>query len=565
MIVDQDQKESFKLKLVQSGKISESDLSQAEEKARENRISLDLWLSHTGLVPKTLIYEAIAEIYGVPYVDLSNFQVSAEVIPLVPRAIATKYKLIPMFKLKNVLNIAMQNPTDLTAMDVLRQKTGCEIDICLGAPDDIERALHQHYGVSGELSHLLDSIKEDGSDKSPLLQGRSLSADSMETKPVISIVDMLLQQAVEEDASDIHIEPDEKVFRIRYRVDGVLHEAASPPKKLQNEIISRIKIMSNLDIAETRLPQDGRLKVTLQDKQMQMRVSTIPTLHGENVVIRLIKDSQEVLDLKSLGMDEQMREMFELMVQQPYGMILETGPTGSGKTTTLYAGLSTINSVDRNIITVEDPIEYRLPFLRQIPVNVKAGLTFATALRSILRQDPDVIMVGEIRDCETAEIAIQAALTGHLVMSTLHTNSAASAFTRLMDMKIEPFLVASSLIGVMAQRLVRCICQKCKETYEPNPKMWEALKIPVGRMKMYRGKGCRHCHKTGFKGRIGIFEMIPVNEEIHKAIIEGKSAGDIEKMARLQGVKGMREDALNKIEQGLTSAEEVIKAIGLGK
>ncbi len=572
MLTAEDQK-AFGKKVFESGLVTQEKLSEAEVQASEKGIPLHRFLVEAGWLKKEAAYELLAGFYGVPYVDVSNFKISPEALQVIPGELAHRYKVIPLFKIGDSLNVAMENPAEVSAIDHLAQKTRCQIDPCLGALDDIEAALNQHYGSGRAVSSLLETLSRERSrrPKSAPMPAAPRPASRLDVSAkngkasVISLVDMIIRQAHEEGASDIHVEPEEKMLRIRYRVDGVLHEASTAPKELESEIISRLKILSEMDIAETRVPQDGRMKINTGDQDIDIRVSSVPTVYGENLVLRLLKDSKKVPDFVSLGMSAEMRQIFETLIQKSYGMILETGPTGSGKTTSLYAALNRINSVERNIITIEDPVEYKLPMIRQIPVNAKAGLNFANALRSILRQDPDVIMVGEIRDHETAEIAVQAALTGHLVFSTLHTNNAATVITRLADMKIEPFLVAASVIGAISQRLVRRNCDKCREPEVPNAVHLKALKIPEGgTIKAFKGRGCHHCRQTGYKGRVGIFEILRMDEEIRKKIISGADVSDIEEAARKNGFKSMREDGIDKIQEGVTSMEEVVKAVSLG-
>jgi type IV pilus assembly protein PilB len=368
----------------------------------------------------------------------------------------------------------------------------------------------------------------------------------------------MIMQAVKDRASDIHIEPEEDNCRVRYRIDGILHEINILPKNLQSAVISRIKILSKMDIAESRKPQDGRIRIKIESRDLDIRVSTFPTVHGENIVMRLLDKTSVILGLKELGFLENELNAFDKLIKHPNGIILVTGPTGSGKTTTLYAALSAISSMEKNIITIEDPVEYELPLIRQTQVNPKAGITFANGMRAILRQDPDIIMIGEIRDKETAEIAIQAALTGHLVFSTLHTNDAPSAVTRLIDMEVEPFLISSSVIGILAQRLVRLICNKCKEKYTPTEEVLKELNMKEGSL-LYRGKGCPACKNTGFVGRVGIFELCAINDELKKMIDARRSADEIKKKAIALGMKTLREDGVKKIEMGLVSLEEVLE------
>ncbi|MCX5713046.1 MAG: GspE/PulE family protein, partial [Candidatus Omnitrophica bacterium] len=383
-------------------------------------------------------------------------------------------------------------------------------------------------------------------------------AGAAEEAPVIKLVNLIIMQAVKDKASDIHVEPGEEKVLIRFRIDGILHEIQQIPKHLQSALASRVKVMAKMDISEIRNPQDGRIQLKMESKSLDLRVSTFPTMHGENIVMRILDKSSVILGLKELGFAKNDLAEFDKIVRHPNGIVLVTGPTGSGKTTTLYAALSAINSIEKNIITIEDPVEYEIPLIRQTQVNPRAGLTFANGLRSILRQDPDIIMVGEIRDKETADIAIQASLTGHLVLSTLHTNDAASSLTRLIDMGIEPFLIASSVIGILAQRLVRVICPKCKEKYMPSDEIIKDLGLDQ-KIELFRGKGCMHCRNTGFTGRIGIFELLTVTEEIKNMVTSKRSANEIKKKALEQGMRVLRDDGMEKVKSGITTAEEVLR------
>ncbi len=565
----EDQK-TFGKKLLDASLLTPEKLAEAEKRCAERGTELPHYLVESLLLPKETVYQILAEVYGVAFVDVSNFKISPESLESIPGELAHRYKAVPLFKIGDSLNVAMVNPTEISAIDHLAQKSQCRIDPCLGVLEDIESALNQHYGAGSAVTHLLESLGRERMKKVKLggetpagIPSRSRMIPG--TGSVVTLVDLILRQAHDEGASDIHVEPEEKILRVRYRVDGVLHEASTAPKQLESEIISRIKVLAELDIAETRVPQDGRIKMNFEGNEIDMRVSSIPTVYGENIVIRLLKDSHQVPDLASLGMSAEMQVTFESLIHSSYGMILETGPTGSGKTTTLYAALRLINSVDRNIITVEDPVEYKLPMVRQTQINPKANLTFANILRSILRQDPDVIMVGEIRDRETAEIAIQAALTGHLVFSTLHTNNAATVMTRLIDMKIEPFLIASSILAALSQRLVRKICQNCKEEEVPSEATLKALNIPEGqKIKAFKGKGCHQCRTSGYKGRLGIYELLKLNDAVRKKITSGCDLAEIEAEARKSGFKTMLEDGVEKIQKGLTTLDEVVKAVCLG-
>jgi type II secretion system protein E len=449
----------------------------------------------------------------------------------------------------------MVDPKDIAALDQIRKITNIDIiDSVLASEKGIKNIIDSYYGFTGSIVDLVKYI-----DDEKLLEAENQNLlEVAEETPIIKIVNIIIMQAIKDRASDIHVEPEEHKLRIRYRIDGILHEVNTLPRKLQRAIISRIKILSKLDISENRRPQDGKIRLRLEDKDLDIRVSTFPTTHGENVVMRLLTKSSVLLGLKDLGLPEEDIKSFDRLIHHPNGIILVTGPTGSGKTTTLYAALCTINSLEKNIITIEDPVEYELPLIRQTMINPKVDLTFANGLRSILRQDPDIVMIGEIRDKETAEISIQAALTGHLVFSTLHTNDAASALTRLIDMGIEPFLISSSVIGILAQRLVRLICKKCEEKYSPSPTVLKELGIDA-KQEFFHGKGCGKCNHTGFLGRIGIFELLIINEEIRTMVDAKKSADQIKKKALEMGMRTLLYDGLEKVKNGSTTVEEVLR------
>ncbi|MDD5611281.1 MAG: ATPase, T2SS/T4P/T4SS family, partial [Candidatus Omnitrophica bacterium] len=485
--------------LLKHGLVTQAQVDKALEEAKVTGLTAERMLRDLGFISEEEIANIKAAALGVPFIDLTDYFIDEEIIKLIPESVAKKYKSVPLFKIGNNLTVAMVNPQDVHAIDKIRDVTKADaIEPVLATEKNIINIIDSYFGVTGTVEDILRHIEKEKA--------------SGETT-IIKLVNVIIMQAMKDRASDIHIEPEEDKVRVRYRIDGVLREINSMPKTLQSAVISRIKVLSDMDIAESRKPQDGRIRVKMETKDLDIRVSSFPTNHGENIVMRLLDKSSVLLGLKDLGFGDNDLKEFEKLIHRPNGIILVTGPTGSGKTTTLYAALSTINSVERNIITLEDPVEYELPMIRQTPVNPKAGITFATGLRSILRQDPDVIMVGEIRDRETADIAIQAALTGHLVLSTLHTNDAPSALTRLIDMGIEPFLISSSVIGILAQRLVRTICDKCKERFIPPPEVVKELGVE-GKYEFYKGKGCDKCRMTGLVGRIGIYELLPIHEEI---------------------------------------------------
>ncbi len=539
--------------LLKQGIVTAEQIEKAEEETKRTGIKLEKALEKLGFINEEDITKIKADALGVPYMNLSDYLIDSELTKLIPEALAKKYKIVPLFKIGDTLTVAMINPSDIEALDQIRKVSKMEtVEPVLVSEQGIQKVLDSYYGVAGSVDEIVKSMdKEDAS----LKKG---SVEAAEELPIIKLVNALIMRAAKDRASDIHIEPDQETVRVRYRIDGVLHEVHSFPNKLKNAIISRIKILSSMDIAETRRPQDNKIHVRLENRDLDIRVSTFPPVHGENVVMRLLDKSAIVLGLKDLGFSQQNLDVFAKLIRHPNGIILVTGPTGSGKTTTLYAALTTISSMEKNIITIEDPVEFELPLIRQTQVNPKADITFANGLRSILRQDPDVIMVGEIRDKETAEIAIQSALTGHLVFSTLHTNDAPSALTRLIDMGVEPFLISSSVIGILAQRLVRTICDKCKEKYIPSGAVLKDLGI-AEEVEFYRGKGCSHCKNTGFIGRIAIFELLAVNEEIRKMVNQKCSADEVKKKAIESGMKPLIKDGLDKIRQGLTTIDEVLR------
>ncbi|MBL7151284.1 MAG: type II secretion system ATPase GspE [Candidatus Omnitrophica bacterium] len=541
--------------LLKQGIITPEQIQRAKEETKRTGITLERALQKLGLLNEEEIAKARANALGVPYMDLDGYIIDAELVKLIPEQLAKKYRTVPLFKISDTLTVAMSDPRNIEALDNIRKVSKVDlIDPVLASDKGIERILNVYYEAAGSAEDIIKSMDK----QNPLEAMKMTAAEAAEDAPVIKLVNIMITEAVKERASDIHIEPEQEALRARYRVDGVLYERHTFPKKIQDAIVSRIKILAAMDIAENRKPQDGKIRLKVENKDLDIRVSTFPTVHGENVVMRLLHKSSILLSLEDLGFSKDNLDAFEKLIRQPNGIILVTGPTGSGKTTTLYAALTTVSSMEKNIITIEDPVEYELPLIRQTPVNPKADMTFANGLRSILRQDPDVIMVGEIRDKETAEIAIQASMTGHLVLSTLHTNDAPSSLTRLIDMGIEPFLISSSVSGILAQRLVRQICPKCKEKYTPAGNILKDSGASA-EQEFYRGKGCDNCKKTGFMGRIGIFEFLPVNEEIKKMVNERNSADQIRKKAIEMGMKTLREDGLEKVKSGLTTLEEVVR------
>jgi type IV pilus assembly protein PilB len=517
-------------------------------------------LVEMGYATEDDIVSQLSEQMGLAFIDLNSYQVDREVLKVIPEKVARRFNAIPLFKVGGMVTVAMENPLDIQSVDELNRVTGLEIQPVFGTRSAIAKCIDKYYGTSGELKEAIEDIEEE-QDKQEKVAVLELNDSKEKDSPAIKLVNLIVTQAVRDGASDIHFEPEEKEFRIRLRVDGVLNEIKPyPPKNLEAAILSRVKVMCGMDIAEKRLPQDGRIKIKVDAKTVDLRVSSFPTIYGENIVIRILDRSNVLVDMKELGLSEESYGIMDEIINAPNGVILVTGPTGSGKTTSLYAFLATINSKDLNILTLEDPVEYRLTGVRQSQVDAKSGLTFASGLRSIVRQDPDVILIGEIRDLETAEVAIQSALTGHLVFSTLHTNDAPSAATRLIDMGIEPFLIASALKCVVAQRLVRFLCPKCKEKYVPSPEVLRSLNLaPTASYTFYKEKGCNECRETGYKGRKGVFEIMLMNDEIKEMIVRKESANRIMQAAVANGMKNLRTDGLRRIINGETSVAEVLR------
>ncbi len=501
---------------------------------------------------------ALATQLGLDYLPELPKEIPSDLMDRIPINFAKQFKLLPIKRENGSITVVTAEPLEVFALDDLRLILGCNVEVKVASYQRILPAINQVYTELGEGRDLED---EDLQSKEEEDDGLIDILEGTDDAPIIRFVNNLLLRAVKERASDIHIEPMEKDLAVRLRIDGVLYEVTRPPKAAQAAITSRIKIMGNLNIAEKRLPQDGRIRIKIAGKDIDIRLSSLPTSHGERLVMRLLDRSAVLLSMSSLGFLEKQYAIFQRLINQTHGIILVTGPTGSGKTTTLYSALSEINTPDKNLITIEDPVEYQLPGIGQIPVNSKIEMTFARGLRSILRQDPDVIMIGEIRDIETAEIAIQASLTGHLVFSTIHTNDAASTVTRMIDMGVEPFLVASSVIGIMAQRLVRLVCNQCKRPYVPSDE--ELRNIGLDRSQItgpfYAAEGCPACMNKGYKGRMGIFELLPVEEEIQSMILASADVNQIKRKALSQGMLTLRMDGVEKILRGWTTVEEVLR------
>ena len=506
----------------------------------------------------------LSQEFNIPLISLQDIRVDESVLKLLPQDILRKYNVFPISSSGGQLELAISDPMDMDSVDDISHILNMSVDLRLASPEEIKRAIDDHFGVNAYGDVFGDEI---AGQNSSAASGNTLATGneagvSEEEAPIIRSVHKLITEAVKRRASDIHLEPLEKRFRIRYRIDGVLIEVENPPKRLQPSIISRLKLMANISIAEKRVPQDGRIQITFNNKEIDLRVSSLPTVYGESIVMRILDKEGLRLGLPELGFFSDDQAVFERIVGMADGIFLVTGPTGSGKSTTLYSALNFLNHPDRKIITVEDPVEYQMTGINQVQVRREVGMTFAAALRSMLRQAPNIIMIGEIRDLETAEIAINASLTGHMVFSTLHTNDAPSAVTRLVDIGVKPFLVSASLRAALAQRLVRKICTNCKSVYAPDPRTLQAIginEIEAAKITFYHGDGCPKCNGIGFKGRMGIFEIFIVNEELQQMIYEGRTLVELRTKARELGMRSMREDGIRKVGGGLTTADEVLK------
>ncbi len=519
-------------------------------------------LVEEGLVEESDLVRALAKHIGIEFVDLNAVTVDPAAASLIPESLARRYAAVPIAFQDNALIVAMADPANVLAIDDIRALTGREVLPRVATRSDVERAIGGVAGLEDSVSDLADFAGEDDIEAQDLASVEAATEDA----PVVKLVNMLISKAAADRASDIHIEPTERDLRVRYRIDGVLHEVMRTPRSIMNAVVSRLKIMADIDIAERRRPQDGRISLKVGTRSVDLRVSSLPTIYGEKVVMRILDTSQALLQLQDLGFLPDTHRRYEESFTKPYGTILVTGPTGSGKSTTLYATLNVLNRPEVNIVTVEDPVEYRLSGISQVQVNRKAGLDFASALRSFLRQDPDIMLVGEIRDKETATIAIESALTGHLVLSTLHTNDAPSAVTRLTEMGVEPFLVGSAIDAVLGQRLARRLCKQCKEAYEPTGEAlrdvgWPFEEIGEDLPELYRAKGCAACSGTGYRGRLAIHELMHVTEEIERLTVERASTEELAKVAIAQGMRPLRQDGLVKVAKGHTSIEEILRVV----
>jgi type IV pilus assembly protein PilB len=544
------------------GLISNQQAQAALTWARDHDKPVVEVLAQQNAASKTDVLKALANQFGMEFISLSGLDVDQEVIDLVPAETARRFRVVPVYRNDSAITVALSDPLDVETLDSLRYVLHASVEGVVALPEEIEAAINRHYGANAIMDSLVDATQSDvhqGLDL-PSLEGEDEVSDA--DAPIIKLVSLIILEAFRSRASDIHLEPQEKQFRVRYRIDGVLQEVESPPKRLQSAIVSRIKIMANMSIAEKRLPQDGRIQINVMGRDLDLRVSSVPSNHGESIVMRILDKEGLQLGLPKLGFFSDDQQTFERLIQLSDGIILVTGPTGSGKTTTLYSCLHHINKPDRKIITVEDPVEYQLAGINQVHVRADIGLTFSAALRSMLRQAPNIIMIGEIRDLETAEIAVNASLTGHLVFSTLHTNDAPSAITRLIDIGVKPFLVASSTRAIIAQRLVRKICDKCKESYKPSDqelRLLGPMAEQISNTQLIHGKGCQTCNQTGFKGRIGLFEIFTINDEVRHLIFEQVSAAQLRIRARELGMRTLREDGLRKVIAGQTTLSEVFR------
>ena len=551
--------------LVEYGMVTREQVARAREEAEASGGTLDPveCLKKDGSVREQDLLAMLAQQYGMEVLDLNSYEIPPEILECLTPEVASRYKVVPVMKHDDVLTIAMSDPTDMETLDALRYLLGTEVDAMVASKSQIDAILDRHYRTGADsVEGYLQEMTEDADLDTELVSniGQAESLDD-ENAPIIRLVTQLIIDAFKMKASDIHLEPMEKRYRVRYRIDGALREVEGPPKYMQANFTSRVKIMARLDITEKRIPQDGRIQVTVGDRDIDLRVSSVPTVHGESIVMRILDKSSIQLDVPKLGFYADDLEIVNRIISLPDGIFLVTGPTGSGKTTSLYAFLNTINTTSRKIITVEDPVEYQLSGINQVQVDRHVEMTFAAALRSMLRQAPNIIMVGEIRDLETAEIAINAALTGHLVFSTLHTNDAPGAITRLVDMGVKPFLVATALRAVMAQRLLRRICPNCKAPYTPTATEIRMLGLSpeyLENHQFYKGKGCDHCGRTGYKGRIGIYEIFQITEDIGKLIFANEPTGVIRDAARRNGMRSLRDDAMRKAAAGISTLEEVI-------
>jgi type IV pilus assembly protein PilB len=548
-------------KLLESSLINQEQMGRALQAQKADGGSLGYNLVKTGAISEMAFAEFMGQVFNVPAVNLDDSPPDPDAVSLIPSEVATKFQVVPVKRQGRVLTVAMANPDNIFAIDDIKFITGLEVRPVVATESAIKKSIDRLYDSADSLASIMKDMQEDFEIVDQTEEDLSLEEVQSADAPVVKLVNSLIADAVGKHASDIHIEPYEKQLRVRYRIDGMLHEMMSPPFKMKGAIISRLKIMAELDIAEKRVPQDGRIKIRIGGKAIDLRVSTLPTIFGEKVVMRILDKSNLQIDLSKLGFEDQALARFLTAIESPYGMVLATGPTGSGKSTTLYSALNRINKPHCNIMTSEDPVEYNIEGINQVNVHEEIGLTFAAALRAFLRQDPNIIMVGEIRDLETASIATKAALTGHLVLSTLHTNDAASSINRLIDMGIEPFLVSSSVIMIVAQRLVRKLCSKCKQPIKLHEEALRELDIMEApdELTLFEARGCIQCNDTGYAGRCGLYEVMPISAAIREMIVERRPSADLKQQAIAEGMLTLRSDGLEKFKKGSTSLEEILR------
>ncbi|MFA5867633.1 MAG: ATPase, T2SS/T4P/T4SS family [Actinomycetota bacterium] len=547
--------------LVAQGVIKQEQLDEALKTQKESGEPLGRVLVKRGLVTEADLLRILANQLGLDYVDLNEYKIDLSAVSLIPERIAKKNVVLPIGFEDDKLIVAVANPTDVFIFDDLRMMTGFEVRPVVSTKEDILASISRYARADQLVGEGLDELTREVAGEAE--EEESIAA-AIDEAPIVKLANLIINQAINDRASDIHIEPQEKDVRVRYRIDGVLHEIMTPPKRVQAGLISRIKIMSDLNIAENRVPQDGRIGLNVAGRAVDLRVATLPTVYGEKIVMRILEKESIMIDLKDLGFLPDTLERYQRSFKKPYGAILITGPTGSGKTTSLYAALNVLNTIEKKIITVEDPVEYKLPGVIQVQINARVGLTFAAALRSILRNDPDIVMIGEIRDRETALISVESALTGHLVLATLHTNDAPQALTRLTEMGIEPFLSASAVDCVVAQRLARKLCKSCKEAYTPDEESLKAAGFPFEKgekLTFYKAVGCGKCKGSGYKGRLGIYEVMLVSETIEKLSVERASSDEIGRQAVIEGMSTLKDDGYEKVRQGTTSLEEVLRVV----
>jgi type IV pilus assembly protein PilB len=548
--------------LIEKGLLTPEQLAGALEEQDRTGLKLGQVLREKGLISEDDLVDVIHTRLGIPKLALDNLVIDPTIVEIVPLSLAKKHHLIPVFKIGGTLTVAMADPLDVIALDELKYLTNLKINRVVSTSVAIAQAINQYYSLRESMAEMIKDIGDEETSGQPDFATTVSEAEASTSEaPLIKLVNLLITQAVRDHASDIHIEPDDQKLRVRYRINGVLKEQDAPPRSLHASIVSRIKVMSQMDVSEKRLPQDGRFVVTVGNRDIDVRASTLPTVNGEKVVLRVLDRRNLVMGLANLGFAQQTQTDFQELIRKPEGLILITGPTGSGKTTTLYAALNEVKSIEKNIVTLEDPVEYTLPLINQVQINERAGLTFASALRSILRQNPDIIMVGEIRDAETAQMAVRSALTGHLVLTTIHTNDAAGAVARLIDMGVEDYLLASCLLGVLAQRLVRTICPRCKTQETLPPAVFDVLGLDLtaSDCQFYTGQGCEECGGTGYAGRIGIYEYLPVNNRIREIILSNPNSATIKSAAQRLGMSTLREQVIAKGLKGITTYREILR------